>query len=295
METKSITQDASPGGTRRIIHTPDDFAKRSLLHLQEIGELAPGGPYASSRSGLSSHLLLLVESGRGSLETGGGRRELSAGDVALVDCRGPYSHETGDEPWRLSWIHFSGPNLSDFSAEWVRRSGADVVHTEKPERFKRLWEEIWSNAGSADPLRDFRINDRLAALLTLLAEAGFGGGDGVFESRRQARLARVREWIEANCAKPDISLDDIAAVARVNKFTLVRDFRARYGMTPKRALSKARADRAKAMLRFSDDTVESICARCGVPDPNYFARMFRRVEGVSPSEFRFRWRERSAK
>ena len=49
--------------------------------------------------------------------------------------------------------------------------------------------------------------------------------------------------------------------------------------------------RAKRLLRFTDDTVETIGAAVGVPDPNYFARLFRRVEGLSPRAFRERWRE----
>ena len=50
-------------------------------------------------------------------------------------------------------------------------------------------------------------------------------------------------------------------------------------------------NRAKRLLRFTDDTVETIGAAVGVPDPNYFARLFRRVEGLSPRAFRDRWRE----
>ena len=47
----------------------------------------------------------------------------------------------------------------------------------------------------------------------------------------------------------------------------------------------------RGRLRFTDETVEAVGAAVGVPDPNYFARLFRRVEGVSPRAFRNRWRE----
>ena len=113
---------------------------------------------------------------------------------------------------------------------------------------------------------------------------------GTEPDRRAERLAAVRSWIDAHCAE-EVALDRLAAVAHLNKYTLVREFRARYGVPPMRALAQARVSRAKRLLRFTDDTVETIGAAVGVPDPNYFARLFRRVEGLSPRAFRERWRE----
>lgn len=274
---------------RRLLHTPDEFARRNLLSLQEIGELAPPGPHGSGRRGLSSFLFLLVESGEGVVESAGTRMALGAGDVAFVDCRAPYSHETGDAPWRLRWIHFDGPSLPAIAAEWRRRAGAPAVRAASPARYRRLWEDVWEAAVSDSPIRDFRIGDRLSALCTALVEDATGAGAA--PDRRAERLDRVRDWIDAHCGA-DVRLDDLATVAGVNKYTLVREFRARFGMPPSKALAAARVDRAKRLLRFSDDTVEAVGARCGVPEASYFARMFRRVEGISPSEFRRNWRER---
>ena len=277
------------GAPRRRLHTPDEFARRNLLHLQEIGELAPPGPHGAGRRGLSSFLFLLVESGEGVLASAGTRLKLAAGDVAFVDCRVPYSHETGDNPWRLRWIHFDGPSLPAIAAEWRRRAGVPAVRASSPLRYRRLWEDVWDAAVSDSPVREFRIGDRLSTLCTALVEDATGAGAA--PDRRAERLDRVRDWIEARCGG-DVRLDDLAAVAGINKYTLVREFRARFGMPPSRALAAARVDRAKRLLRFTDDTVEAVGARCGVPEASYFARMFRRVEGISPSEFRRNWRER---
>lgn len=284
MPKETETSDAP----RRRLHTPDAFARGNLLHLQEIGELAPPGPHGSGRRGLSSFLFLLVESGEGVVESAGTRMELCAGDVAFVDCRAPYSHETGASPWRLRWIHFDGPSLPAIAAEWRRRAGAPAVRAADPARYRRLWEDVWEASGSDSPVRDFRIGDRLSALCTALVE-DVSGVSGGAPDRRAARLDRVRDWIESHCGE-DVRLDDLAAVAGVNKYTLVREFRARFGMPPSRALAAARVNLAKRLLRFSDDTVETVGARCGVPEASYFARMFRRVEGISPSEFRRNWR-----
>lgn len=46
--------------SNRILYTPSIFAKTSLFHLQEIGELQALRPHVSSRSNLVSYLFLIV-------------------------------------------------------------------------------------------------------------------------------------------------------------------------------------------------------------------------------------------
>ena len=45
----------------------------------------------------------------------------------------------------------------------------------------------------------------------------------------------------------------------------------------------------KQLLRFTDMTVDEIGVAVGMGDANYFSRMFRKVEGSSPSEYRKQW------
>ena len=272
--------------SRRKLCTPDDFARASLLHVQEIGELAPTRPLESRRAGFPSFLFLFVEWGEGTIREGAEERPLRAGECALLDCRRGCGHATGEPPWRLKWIHFDGPGAAAFLARWRERAGGPVLRATAPDRYRRAWESVWKAVSSGNPVRDFRANEGLASLCTLLMEDAVG----TEPDRRAERLATVREWIEAHCAE-EISLDRLATVARLNKFTLSREFSARYGMPPSRAVAQARIGRAKRLLRFTDDTVEAVGAACGVPDPNYFARLFRRVEGLSPRAFRRQWRE----
>lgn len=271
---------------RRKLCTPDDFARTSLLYVQEIGELAPTRPMTSRRAGFPSLLFLLAEWGEGVVREGSEERPLRAGECALLDCRRGCGHATGEPPWRLKWIHFDGPSAHSFLARWRERAGGPVLRATSPEGYRRVWEDVWAAVSSADPVRDLRASEGLASLCTMLMADAIG----TEPDRRAERLAAVRSWIGSHCAEA-ITLDRLAGVAHLNKFTLSREFRARYGVPPSRAIAQARVDRAKRLLRFTDDTVEAVGAAVGVPDPNYFARLFRRVEGLSPRAFRDRWRE----
>lgn len=47
-------------------------------------------------------------------------------------------------------------------------------------------------------------------------------------------------------------------------------------------------DKEKQLLLQSDCSIAEIAAQVGIPDYNYFAKLFRRQEGMSPSKYRRR-------
>ncbi|MCD8069479.1 MAG: helix-turn-helix transcriptional regulator, partial [Lachnospiraceae bacterium] len=57
-------------------------------------------------------------------------------------------------------------------------------------------------------------------------------------------------------------------------------------------IQQVRITRAKNLLRFSEDPIEKIAEECGIPDANYFARVFKKVEGIAPGEYRKLWKGR---
>ena len=62
-----------------------------------------------------------------------------------------------------------------------------------------------------------------------------------------------------------------------------------FGLSISHYIMQQRITQAKHLLRFSDHTIEQIASLCGMEDANYFSRVFRKVEGVSPGEYRRQW------
>ena len=75
----------------------------------------------------------------------------------------------------------------------------------------------------------------------------------------------------------------------INKFYLSKIFRETYGTTVNNYMISKRITRAKQLLRFTDMTVDEVGVAVGMGDANYFSRMFRKVEGISPREYRKQW------
>jgi AraC family L-rhamnose operon transcriptional activator RhaR len=84
----------------------------------------------------------------------------------------------------------------------------------------------------------------------------------------------------------DWSLGEIAAQLRLDRSHLIRLFRRCTGLTPMLWLARCRGERAAVRLLTSDEPVAAIGRRVGWQDANYFARRFRALFGLSPSEYR---------
>ena len=63
-------------------------------------------------------------------------------------------------------------------------------------------------------------------------------------------------------------------------------FRKQVGDSPMRFLEMCRLLRAKELLRFTDETMDSIAATVGFCDAKYFANRFRQRVGMAPSRYR---------
>lgn len=297
----------------RILYTPSPFARSSLLHLQEVGSLTAIKPHTSKREKLQSYLCFLVEDGEGELVYEGKKYELRSGDVVFIDCRKAYSHSTGNchstgnnnridngqgdsagvntckKLWTLRWCHFYGPNMGAIYRKYQERGGKPVFRTSQLNSYHDILDELYNIASSPDYVRDMRIHEKLSSLLILLMEDAWDDAQ-VQMTPDTLDIQAIKDYLDENF-KSRISLDDLAGSFYLNKYYLMKLFKDRYGMTINAYLNQARVTWVKQQLRFTDKTVEMLATELQI-EPAYLSRLFKKVEGVSPTSFRKSWRGR---
>lgn len=273
--------------SRRILYTPSHFARTNLIHLQEIGELTARCPHTSRREHLSSFLFFIILSGSGRLEYENAAYPLHAGDCVFLDCKKAYAHSTSEDLWTLMWVHFYGPNVKNIYEKYTERGGAPWFHAKNRQEYERLLDEIYHIAESAAYLRDMKITEKLTSLLVLLMEESWHPENRKEVAKKQ-NLQAVKEYLDQHYAQP-ISLDFLAERFYINKYYLTRIFKEQFGVSVNHYLLEVRITRAKQLLRFTDMTVEAVGAACGIEDANYFSRVFKKTEGISPGKFRKLW------
>ncbi|GAB3794453.1 helix-turn-helix domain-containing protein [Humibacter antri] len=98
-------------------------------------------------------------------------------------------------------------------------------------------------------------------------------------------LAGTREWALANLDRP-LTVTGLAAHAHASARTFARRFTAETGTTPLKWLNTARVDRARELLETTALGIDRVSELCGLGSPANFRTHFRRVTGVSPSDYR---------
>jgi AraC family transcriptional regulator len=104
-------------------------------------------------------------------------------------------------------------------------------------------------------------------------------------TRDEARMRRVCDYMHAHLAD-EVSLQDLAKVAYVSRFHLIRVFKQTYGETPYQHLTRLRIERAQRLLATSDAPIAQIALDCGSTNQTHFAAAFRRLVGLSPRAYR---------
>ncbi len=102
---------------------------------------------------------------------------------------------------------------------------------------------------------------------------------------KMTRFERTLSYIDSHYMNP-LTLDDVARKAGLSRFYFSRMFKKETGHSFKDYLNINRMTAAKKMLRMPDMNISQACYSVGFNDVSYFARIFKRYEGISPSEFR---------
>lgn len=84
----------------------------------------------------------------------------------------------------------------------------------------------------------------------------------------------------------DITPGKICDMLFLNSAYVARVFRRDTGMTMTAFINRTRIDNAKKLLAGTTVPVSSIALNVGFSDANYFTRIFKKLEGVTPAEYR---------
>ena len=128
------------------------------------------------------------------------------------------------------------------------------------------------------------------AFAYLLTVAGSWGAPKT-STAAPAALVEARDYLNAHLVR-DVSLAELAQIAGLSKFHLLRLFRQRFGLTPHAYQLQQRILRAKQLLRVLP--IADVAALCGFADQSHLHRVFRSLVGTTPGRYSQQFRSRPA-
>lgn len=100
-----------------------------------------------------------------------------------------------------------------------------------------------------------------------------------------ATIKKIYEFISINYSK-SISLEDLGKEFYMNPNYLCRLIKKKTGENFTDILTKTRIEKAKELIKSSNYKTYEVAEKVGINDSRYFSQMFKKIEGVTPSEYK---------
>ncbi len=166
---------------------------------------------------------------------------------------------------------------------------------------------VWTSAGVTAGMdlalalaeEDLGAEASLEVARWLVLFAKRPGGQSQFSAALAAQTAdrrplrEVQEWVRANPGG-DCSVEALAERACMSPRNFSRAFSREVGMTPAAWVEASRVDLAKGLLETTFASTEAVAAESGFGTIETMRRAFRRRVGVSPGQYRERFRRAAA-
>ncbi len=117
-----------------------------------------------------------------------------------------------------------------------------------------------------------------------LASAGY---INTYNGKENGRIDTIFKYLFSNFSR-EISLEEIAALANMNKQAFCRFFKARTQKTVIEFINEIRIGHAIKLMGIEDQNISSIAYQCGYNSLSHFNKYFKTITGKTPSEYRRR-------
>lgn len=121
--------------------------------------------------------------------------------------------------------------------------------------------------------------------ISKMADAGRRASEKKEGKNTNSVIERAKIYISSNYKK-DISLDDVSREIDISPYYFSKIFKDETGENFIEYLTSIRVNEAKKLLTDSNMSMKEIGIVVGYSDPNYFSRIFKKIVGITPTEFK---------
>jgi len=202
--------------------------------------------------------------------------DLTPDNLVLIPPHCSYDCWT-KKPTPHFWIHFTYHKTP-------AHSGAIVIKPSEAELcvIEDLKEVIKQSRAEEAP-------ERGRLLASALAQIALSRAEIEWKQSLPANLARLQRHIDEHFGE-DLSNPALAKFAGTSLTGLLRLFNRHLGTKPAQYVSEVRVRNAATLLRGTKLSIEEIAEQTGFPNRYYFSRVFKKMTGHSPADFRAKYR-----
>lgn len=237
--------------------------------------------------GIDQHIIIYCVEGKGQAEIEKKKYQLKPDSFIIIPAGKPHSYSADeDDSWTIFWIHFKG-NIAQTIVEAMTNqlNGHHGILTFQQKRIS-LFDDIYLSLE-----RGYGYDNLCYANMCLWHYLSSFLYDDKFNlsEKKQSKSEDVIE-LSINYMQNHLSqilqLGEIARAVNVSASHYSFLFRKKTGFAPMEYFIQLKIQKACQYLLFTDLHIKVIADQLGVQDPYYFSRMFTKVMGMSPKQYR---------
>lgn len=228
--------------------------------------------------------ILFVVSGSGEATIDQKKYPFIKGNIIVYNNGVPHQEEIESEEISLLFFALQNVSIPGMPEGCIVPAGESPVisSAEYDEMMKILLSQMVKNL-EEKPDYYQEVTNSMAGIIFLYLLRMYRIPSRVFTGQSVGEEAK--RYIEENYTE-DIKIDDLAYIFRFSKFYLTHAFKEEVGMPPIKYLTNVRIQEAKKLLGNTEDTINEIALKVGYPDAQCFARVFRNIENMTPTQYR---------
>lgn len=235
--------------------------------------------------GNSRHYLAIITKGQCKLKFNTKMYLLQKGDGFFIRSHFSFQYEGFQGACGVHWIVFDGyaatPIFSKFNYENYM-----IFHNLDIDALSIQVSNMYLTSLNENKTSKFKNSAAVYQLLVDIYEQSEQGHADAERKYNNDSFLRGKRCIEQYFYKNTLTQKEIADAAGITTQYLCRLFQANLHQTPMQYLNHVRIERAKYLLRTSDDIIQVIGEKVGFSTPHYFSSTFRKLTGSTPSLYR---------
>jgi AraC-like DNA-binding protein len=235
------------------------------------------------------YLLHYIQSGLGTYTCQGITYKLGAGDSFLIEPGKLISYAADENhPWHYRWLAFEGGQAARLLEATGLSSQQPIVHTGGKRHIPVMYHKIQAAFQTRLAHAGLKAVGYLHLLLAEYAHAlqPKQQSDPHLTGTGEQIAQQALHYLSTQYAEP-ITIELMAEAFGYNRAYLSTLFKKHTGLTPATFLLRLRIDKARLLLRERQElTIEQIASSVGFHDPLYFSKQFKRLYGMSPTDYR---------
>ncbi|CAN5621553.1 AraC family transcriptional regulator [soil metagenome] len=258
----------------------------SNLYITDIGYYPKAEfHYRERPHGADQHILIYCQEGSGTAMIKKNKYIIEAGDFFIVPMKTSHTyHANEDNPWTIYWIHFKGKASGSMIELFHKKLNGFKGFLKYNEQSLNLFNEMYNQLE-----RGYGIDNLIYSNMCL----GYFLTTMIYNDRYDVRsqlkhkdvLDKAVDFLGSNINEM-LTLNQMAAAVNLSPSHFSFSFKKKTGFSPIEYFNHLKVQKACQYLLFTDLRVREIALELGMTDPYYFTRMFTKVMGMSPNNYR---------